>query len=131
MEFNLKIYTETRSYPEGTNINFQFIKDGWNIYCEQTPLLEELKKCFPNGEMDNPYEGEDYYGLKNILEHMGCFYYPNDIGSIIKKIWNRIKCYQEDGREDEFIQDEIDKDFKKLEELLKQIYDFENDIIKD
>lgn len=130
MEFKVKFYTETRSYPEGTNISFQFIEDGWNIYCEQTPTLEELKKCFPNGEMDNPYESETEYGLKNILEHMGCFYYPNDIGSVVKKIWEKIKYYQKEGIENEFIQEKIEKDFEKLEELLKEIYDIENEIIK-
>lgn len=130
MNFRLKFYTETRPYPEGTYVNFKFIEDGWNIHCEVTPTLEELRKCFPNGEMDSPYEEEDNYGLKNILEHMGCFYYPNNIGNIIGKILEKIKDYQEKQVEYEFIQENIDKDFEKLEKLLKKIYDVECEIIE-
>lgn len=128
MDFKLKFYTESRSYPEGTYVNFQFIEDGWNIHCEVTPTSEELRKCFPNGEMDSPYEEENNYGLKNILEHMGCFYYPYNIGNIVEKIWKKIKDYKDKELEYEFIQENIDKDFEKLEELLKNIYNVESEI---
>lgn len=121
--FKINFFSESRQKPEGEWINFEFIEDGWNIWSSMTPCEDELKKCYPNGKMNNPYEGESNYGVKNILESMGCFYYPSNIESIVEKFWKKIKDQQ-----NEEIEDFMKLEFKKLEELLKDIYEFENNI---
>lgn len=114
MIFEINIFTSTRPEPQGTEIKFEFLKDGWNIWAEATPMLDELKKCFPNGESNSNLEMQES-GLFYVLESMGCFYYPEDIGTEIEKIWKSLKEKQDN--------DQAQNEFKKIELKLKEIYE--------
>ncbi|WP_163470243.1 hypothetical protein [Fusobacterium sp. IOR10] len=119
MNFKLHIYTDTRQKPNGVDVEFEFTKEGWNIWAEMCPSVDNYRKCLPNGDSNQP--GIKDSGVEYVFSQVNCLHYPKNFKTILEKIWKILDGEKIDARKArEF--------FGKIENNINATYSTENEI---